>query len=142
MPCRGMPSPDADCARAGADGTPIPTHIMERMAVYSRRNQDYDTTKKAALQVGQSQLIECDWKHTTHSAFEWLPQACSPLMDLFVACTKKHGMLAVVWQCRAENRAMDDCMKIECAPPTAYAILRRARTRAEPPWLVMVAGWW
>jgi hypothetical protein len=40
-------------------------------------------------------------------------QACAPLMDLFVECTKKHGMLAVVWQCRAENRAMDECVSEE-----------------------------
>lgn len=41
-------------------------------------------------------------------------QACAPLMRLFGECTQKHGMWAVVWSCRAENIAMNECMKEEC----------------------------
>jgi hypothetical protein len=36
-----------------------------------------------------------------------------PLMRLFGECTQKHGMWAVVWSCRAENIAMNECMKEE-----------------------------
>lgn len=35
-------------------------------------------------------------------------------MRLFGECTQKHGMFAVVWNCRAENIAMNECMKEEC----------------------------
>ena len=72
--------------------------------------------------------MRVQWTRPTMSAVDHLTacarvrwQACAPLMRLFGECTKKHGMWAVVWSCRAENIAMNECMKEECVSRAARA---------------------
>ena len=104
-----------DNVNLDADGQAIPTHIMERMVAYSLKNQSYDQKKKLAT------------------------EACKPMMDLFVKCTREQGMFSVIFGCRAENLAMNECMQArtrlaDLAPPrNARAIHRRRHTARTPP---------
>jgi hypothetical protein len=101
---------------AGAAGEVVPTHITERMVTYSRRNQAYERRKKDATEVrgrGGTHLVALAADRLTVCA-RGRRQACAPLMRLFGECTQRHGMWAVVWSCRAENIAMNECMKEEC----------------------------
>ena len=69
-------------------------------------------------------------------------QACAPLMKLFSECTKEHGMWAVVWRCRAENRAMNECLRDECAAPPIRPPLRETSRPRELALTARVrAGW-